>query len=310
MGRSLRTDVPAGRRCATQRLSSPDELSLCPEGPRRLGGARCCRPSCCAGAGARRAAARSSGAWWRPSRSPRLTVILDPLAQPDRRRPVPVAGDPRASSALACSARRSSRAARAAAEAWGARAASCGHRNALPGLRWFVTVYAEEELTAAVVPFIADEQVTPAGCWPRVAACRGPPRSRAARRRGIGAAASTACSRWEAWSRSPVSSRPAPTWPSSAGSPRDSWPFASRRGGMTSRPCYRTPPAVAAHHRVRARRRAVDQQPDRDDLSRPARNAHPPGGRYDPRSAAAGGPAQATGALTLPVRMHRRHGRG
>jgi hypothetical protein len=45
----------------------------------------------------------------------------------------------------------------------GARARILRMCNAVPGLRWFTTLHAEEELTTAVVPFIVEEQVTPAG---------------------------------------------------------------------------------------------------------------------------------------------------
>ncbi len=160
--RSARTDVPAAVALRGTRLFEPDELSLLPEGN---SDAALALPVHAIVLRRRRSATRRRAVLWGltgPFLFAALTVMLDPLPN--------LIGDepflwPEIRSFLVLTAlglgiflglpallRRSS-----------ARAGILRACSAVPGLRWLPALYAEEELTTALAPFVVDEQVTPAG---------------------------------------------------------------------------------------------------------------------------------------------------
>lgn len=160
--RSARTDVPAGPALRGTRIFEPDELSLLPEGGPDAAAAM---PLHAVVLRRRRGTARRRAVLLglvAPFGFAALTVMLDPL--PNLISDAPFLWPEIRGFFLLCLLGvgifvglpallgRS-----------GARARILRICSAVPGLRWFTTLHAEEELTAAVVPFIVEEQVTPAG---------------------------------------------------------------------------------------------------------------------------------------------------
>jgi hypothetical protein len=162
IGRSVRTDVPAPVALRGTRLFQPDELSLLPpQGPDAAAA-----PSLHAVVlRRRRGDARRRAVLWGlvgPFGIAALTVMLDPL-------PNLISDEPflwpeiRGFFLLCLLGAAIFAGLPALLRRPEARARILRTCSAVPGLRWFTTLHAEEELTTAVVPFIAEEQVTPAG---------------------------------------------------------------------------------------------------------------------------------------------------
>ncbi len=160
--RSVRTDVPAGPALRGTHLFEPDELALLPEGGPDEAAAM---PLQAVVLRRRRGAARRRAVLLglvAPFGFAALTVMLDPLPNLISDAPF-LWPEIRGFSLLCLLGVAIFVGLPALLGRPGARSRILRFCCALPGLRWFTSHYAEEELTAAVVPFIADEQVTPAG---------------------------------------------------------------------------------------------------------------------------------------------------
>jgi hypothetical protein len=160
--RSAPTDVAAPAALHRTRLFEPDELSLLPQG----GPDAAAAPSLHALVlRRRRGAARRRAVLWglvAPFGFAALTVMLDPLPNLISDAPF-LWPEVRGFLVLCLLGAAIFAGLPALLRRPGARARILRMCNAVPGLRWFTTLHAEEELTTAVVPFIVEEQVTPAG---------------------------------------------------------------------------------------------------------------------------------------------------
>jgi hypothetical protein len=160
--RSVRADVPAGSALRQTRLFEPDELPLLPaEGP----DAAAAQPLHAVVLRRRRGVARRRAILWglvAPFAFAALTVLLDPL-------PNLVGDDPflwpeiRGLLVLTILGLTVFAGLPALLRRPRARARILRMCSAVPGLRWFTALYAEEELTTALVPFVVGEEVSPAG---------------------------------------------------------------------------------------------------------------------------------------------------